>query len=41
MRRVIQDKVEDPLAEALLRGDLKRGDKVEVNPEGFRLIISP
>jgi len=40
MRRVIQDKVEDPLAEAILRGDLKRGNRVEVEPEEFKLIIS-
>jgi len=41
MRRVIQDKVEDPLATAFLEGKLKRGDKVEVDPEEFRLIIKP
>ena len=40
MRRVIQDKVEDVFAEALLRDELKRGDKAEVDPEGFRLIKS-
>lgn len=39
MRRVIQDKVEDVLAEALLRDELKRGDKAEIDPKGFRLII--
>ncbi|MCD6550557.1 ATP-dependent Clp protease ATP-binding subunit [bacterium] len=41
MRRVIQDKVENVLAEALLRDDIKRGDKVSVDPRGFRLIIYP
>jgi len=40
MRRVIQDKVENVLAKALLTGHLKRGNKVEVNPEGFKLIIT-
>jgi ATP-dependent Clp protease ATP-binding subunit ClpA len=40
MRRVIQDKVENTLARALLAGQLKRGDKVEINPEGFKLIIT-
>lgn len=40
MRRVIQDKVEDVLAEAILRDELKRGDKAEIDPEGFKLIIS-
>jgi len=38
MRRVIQDKVEDVLAEALLRGDIKRGNRIEITPE-FKLII--
>lgn len=39
MRRVIQDKVENVLAEALLREDLKRGDKVKIDPQDFQLII--
>jgi ATP-dependent Clp protease ATP-binding subunit ClpC len=38
MRRVIQDKVENVLAKALLSGELKRGDKVEITEE-FKLII--
>jgi len=41
MRRVIQDKVENILAEALLREDLKRGDKVKIDPKKFELIINP
>ncbi len=40
MRRVIQDKVENVLASALLSGELKRGDRVEVNPKKFELIIN-
>ncbi len=40
MRRVIQDKVENVLASALLSGELKRGSKVEVNPKKFELIIN-
>jgi len=32
LKRVIQDKVENPLAEALLRGGIKRGDRIEVTP---------
>ena len=39
MRRVIQDKVENVLASALLSGKLKRGDKIEVDPEEFKLKI--
>ncbi|MDO8559194.1 MAG: ATP-dependent Clp protease ATP-binding subunit [bacterium] len=39
MKRVIQDKVEDALAQALLAGDLKRGNTVEVDPAEFKLKI--
>ena len=39
MRRVIQDKVENVLASALLSGALKRGSKVEINPEDFSLKV--
>jgi ATP-dependent Clp protease ATP-binding subunit ClpC len=37
LKRVIQDKVENVLAQALLSGELKRGDKVEIDPQEFRL----
>ena len=40
MKRVIQDKVEDALAVGLLRGDLIRGAKVEVDSSDFSLKIS-
>jgi len=40
MRRVIQDKVENVLATALLKGDIVRGFKVEVDPENFELKIN-
>jgi ATP-dependent Clp protease ATP-binding subunit ClpC len=39
MRRVIQDKVENLLAKAMLSEKIKRGDKVEIDPSGFKLII--
>lgn len=41
MRRVIQDKVENILATALLSGQLKKGDKVEIAPKDkqFKLIL--
>ena len=39
MRRVIQDKIENVLASALLFGQLKRGDKVEIDPTEFKLKI--
>lgn len=41
MRRVIQDKVENILAQALLAGKLKRGDRVEIDPAEFKLQIIP
>ena len=40
MRRVIQDKVENVLASALLSKELVRGNKAEIDPEGFKLIIN-
>jgi ATP-dependent Clp protease ATP-binding subunit ClpC len=37
MRRVIQDKIENILAVSLLSEDIKRGDKVKINPDNFSL----
>ncbi|TSC75004.1 MAG: ATPase [Parcubacteria group bacterium Gr01-1014_30] len=37
MRRVIQDKVENVLAQAILSGRLTRGSRAEINPETFEL----
>ena len=39
MRRVIQDKVENVLAVALLSGTIKRGDDIEIDPENFTIKI--
>jgi len=39
MRRVIQDQVENVLAEAILSARLKKGHKVEILPENFELKI--
>ena len=39
MKRVIQDKIENVLAKAILSGELKRGDRVKINPE-FNLKIN-
>jgi len=39
MKRVIQDKVENVLAQALLSGELKRGDIVEIDAATFKLKI--
>ena len=40
MRRVIQDKVENVLAEALLSGQIRAGDKVSINPNNFKLEVN-
>ena len=40
MNRVIQEKIENVLAQALLSNELKRGSKVEINPKDFKLIVS-
>jgi len=41
MRRVFQDKVENAVAAALLSDKIKKGDKFEINPENFELIVNP
>ena len=41
MRRVIQDKIENVLAQAILAGQLKRGNRVQIDPEEFKLKINP
>ena len=41
MRRVIQDKVENAVAQALLSDRIKKGDRIEINPENFEIIINP
>lgn len=40
MRRVIQDKVGNVLAQALLSDKVKRGDRIKINSENFELIIN-
>lgn len=40
MRRVIQNKVENVFASALLSEKLKRGTKVSIDSENFKLIIN-
>lgn len=38
MKRVIQDKVENALAKALLKDSIPNGSKVQINPETFEII---
>lgn len=37
MGRVIQDKVENTFAEAILKGQLRRGSKIEIDPTNFQI----
>lgn len=39
MRRVIQDNVENKIAEALLSDKIIKGNKIEINPENFEVIV--
>jgi ATP-dependent Clp protease ATP-binding subunit ClpC len=39
MKRVIQEKVENILATAIISGKISKGSRVEINPENFELII--
>ncbi len=38
MRRVVQDKVENSIADALLQDKIIKGDKFEINSENFEII---
>jgi ATP-dependent Clp protease ATP-binding subunit ClpC len=40
MRRVVQEKVENILAKAILSDEIKKGDIVEIEPKDFKLIIN-
>lgn len=41
MRRVIQDTVENSVAQALLADKIKKGDTIEINPDNFEVVRSP
>lgn len=41
LRRVITKKVEDKLAEELLKGTIKKGDKIKVTSDEGKLVFSP
>jgi len=38
MRRVVQDKVENNIAEALISDTITKGDSIEINPETFEVV---
>ncbi|MFC1629667.1 AAA family ATPase [Patescibacteria group bacterium] len=40
MKRVIQNKIENVLALSLLSGELKKGDRVEIDPKNFKTSIN-
>jgi len=39
MRRTIQDKVENTLADSILSNKIKKGDRIKVAPENFEVVI--
>jgi len=41
MRRVVQDRVENVIATALISDQIKKGDRIEINPETFEIMINP
>jgi ATP-dependent Clp protease ATP-binding subunit ClpC len=41
MRRVIQDKIENVVAEALLSEKIKKGDRMEIDSEKFEVVVYP
>jgi len=41
MRRTIQDKVENLLAQAILSNKIKRGNRIKIDPQNFELIELP
>lgn len=41
MRRAVERHLEDPMAEEILRGNLKAGDNVEVTQESGKLVFTP
>jgi ATP-dependent Clp protease ATP-binding subunit ClpC len=40
MRRVIQDNVENSIAEALISDKIKKGDHIQINPDTFEILIN-
>lgn len=41
MRRVVQDKVENSVAEALISDKITKGDRIEIDSETFEILINP
>jgi ATP-dependent Clp protease ATP-binding subunit ClpA len=41
MRRVIQDNVENAIAQALLSDKISKGDIIHINPDNFEVIVNP
>jgi ATP-dependent Clp protease ATP-binding subunit ClpA len=38
MKRVVQDKIENSLARAVLGGEVKRGDRIKIDPLTFKVV---
>ncbi len=41
MRRTIQDKIGNILAKAILAGDIRKGNRIKVSAEDFKIEINP
>jgi len=41
MRRIVQNNVENSIAQALLADKIKKGDSIEIDPDNFSVIINP
>jgi ATP-dependent Clp protease ATP-binding subunit ClpC len=41
MQRVIQDRVGNVLAKAILTGEIKRGNRIEIDPQNFEIKLNP
>jgi len=39
MRRVVQDTIENKVADSLLSDTIAKGDKIEINPENFEIVV--
>ncbi len=39
MRRVMQNKIENSIAQSLLSDEITKGDKIEINPDNFEIVV--
>lgn len=41
MRRVVQDNIENAVAQAILSEQIKKGDRFQINPDNFEIVLNP